>query len=80
MFHMIIDSVNSHLSNGGGQPEHNNNPIAMAILFVIFSINMAISIASATEIIRLAAAIGALIPALGGAYLWFRNNIKKKKL
>ena len=54
--------------------EHNNNPFAMLILFIVFSVNMAISIASATEIIRLCAAIAALVPAIGGAFIWLKNN------
>jgi hypothetical protein len=63
--------------------EHNNNPFAMVILFIVFSVNMAISLASATEIIRLCAAIAALVPAIGGAFIWLKNNkhffIKKKE-
>lgn len=54
--------------------EPNNNPFAMFFLFIVFSVNMAISIASATEIIRLCAAIAALIPAIGGAYIWIKKN------
>lgn len=46
----------------------------MFFLFIVFSVNMAISIASATEIIRLCAAIAALIPAIGGAYIWIKKN------
>jgi len=63
--------------------EHNNSPFAMLILLIVFSVNMVISLASATEIIRLCAALFALIPAIGGAFIWLKNNkhffIKKKE-
>ncbi len=76
--HMVLDSFNSHLSNGGNQPEHNNNPL-MFVLFVIFSVSMSISLLSAREIVQLIAAICALIPAGGGAILWIINNKHKFK-
>jgi hypothetical protein len=56
---------------------HNNNPIIMALLFVLFAINFSVSIAAATDIIRLCAAVGAAIPAIGAAILWVKNNKDK---
>ena len=71
ILHMITEIAH------GQPPENNNNPIIMIVLFIVFAINMSISIASVTDIIRLCAAIGALIPAIGGTYIWLKSNKHK---
>lgn len=70
--------IHEYLNNTDLQNHHhNNNPIVMAILLVLFVINFSLSMTGATEIIRLCAAIGAAIPAIGAAILWIKNNKHK---